>query len=81
MRGYDVSMLSFNVLLAALRDRYSQAEAATAIGCHRNTISRWERGDGVPSVDELARLCDYYGVTDEQRLAILRAAAGVEVAP
>jgi tetratricopeptide (TPR) repeat protein/transcriptional regulator with XRE-family HTH domain len=52
----------FGELLTKLRTRrhVTQAALATALGAHRNTIGRWERGEGLPEtrgmVLELARL-------------------------
>jgi tetratricopeptide (TPR) repeat protein len=55
------SPISFGELLTAFRKRHfrSQSALASAVGIHRNTISRWERGEFLPDtrgiVLELAR--------------------------
>lgn len=66
--------MTFAALLADARKRRSQEEAADAIGVHRNTIFRWERGDAIPDAGQLARLAAFYGLTDEERIALMSAA-------
>lgn len=66
-------MHTFASLIAAARGRRTQEEAAAAVGVHRNTIGRWERGEGYPSPAELGRLCDCYEMPIEARVALLSA--------
>jgi transcriptional regulator with XRE-family HTH domain len=46
-------------VLAAVRERrdLTQGELAAAVGVSEHTISRWERGETVPSLAHLAPLC------------------------
>jgi transcriptional regulator with XRE-family HTH domain len=43
-----------------LRGDLLQGEFAEKLGFHKNTIGRWERGDSVPDVDNLAKILDTY---------------------
>jgi transcriptional regulator with XRE-family HTH domain len=70
-------MSSFASLLAAARGRRTQEAAASVARVHRNTLGRWERGVGFPSPAELGRLCDYYALSVEDRMALLAAPVGV----
>src|SRR5581483_5631396 len=63
------------------RRRLTQMALASALGTHRNTIGRWERGDGLPEtrgmVLELARLLHL----DEQETRQLLEASLTALAP
>jgi transcriptional regulator with XRE-family HTH domain len=72
--------MDFATRLAAARRRKSQDEAASAAGVHRNTISRWERGDGYPDARQLARLIEFYGVDAAERDALYASAGAGESA-
>lgn len=61
-------------MLARARGRLSQTAAANAAGVHYNTISRWENGGGIPDAGQLERLAALYGLTDEERIALMSAA-------
>lgn len=49
--------------LRAARAPLSQEALGEAIGCDQTTIGRWEAGASAPSVGELVKLCDYFGVS------------------
>lgn len=64
----------------------SQGQAANALGIARQSISRWETGQAVPTEENLAALARIYGVTvDELRYGEKRPAqevsAGVKQTP
>jgi transcriptional regulator with XRE-family HTH domain len=42
---------------------WSREKAAVALGFTRNTLDNYERGVTFPTVDAVARIADYYGVT------------------
>jgi transcriptional regulator with XRE-family HTH domain len=42
---------------------WSREKAAVALGFTRNTLDNYERGATFPTVDAVARIADYYGVT------------------
>lgn len=42
---------------------WSREKAAVALGFTRNTLDNYERGVTFPTVDAVARMADYYGVT------------------
>jgi len=49
----------------------SQADFATAVGVSQATISRWERGEASPDIDECKRIRSAYpAVTAEHFFAI-----------
>ena len=50
--------------------RYSQDKLAETLFVTRQAISRWELGQTLPSVDNLAELCQLFKVTFEQLLCI-----------
>lgn len=41
----------------------TQDEVAEALGVSRQAVSKWEMGTGVPSVDSLVAISEFYGVT------------------
>jgi transcriptional regulator with XRE-family HTH domain len=50
---------------ARLRSGYQQKEVAKLVNVPANTLSRYERGDRIPSRSVLERLANLYGVTVE----------------
>lgn len=53
-----------------LKTGYSQDKLAETLFVTRQAVSRWELGQTLPSVDNLAELCGLFGVTFEQLLCI-----------
>lgn len=53
---------------------YSQDKLAETLFVTRQAVSRWELGQTLPSVDNLAELCNLFGVTFEELLCIDRPA-------
>jgi transcriptional regulator with XRE-family HTH domain len=55
----------FPYRLRELREnrRVSRRVLAELCGLSKNMVSRYERGERVPSIDEAAVLADYFGVT------------------
>lgn len=43
----------------------TQQQVLQATGIARSTLKRWERGETFPKVNELAVLCELYGVPIE----------------
>ncbi|HEX3785282.1 MAG TPA: Scr1 family TA system antitoxin-like transcriptional regulator [Pseudonocardiaceae bacterium] len=43
------------------------AQVAAALGFHHSTVSRWERGETMPSEADTASVLAIYGVTGEER--------------
>ena len=43
------------------------AGVAAALGMHHSTVSRWERGESMPSEADTAAVLAIYGVTGEER--------------
>ena len=44
----------------------SQRELAFRIGTSSQNISRWERGEVLPSIDFCVKLADFYGITVDE---------------
>jgi transcriptional regulator with XRE-family HTH domain len=42
---------------------WSREKAAVALGFTRNTLDNYERGVTSPTIESVARMADYYGVT------------------
>ena len=43
--------------------KYSQEEAATLLGISRQTLSKWENGDGMPDSETLMKIADVYDIS------------------
>lgn len=58
-------MTEFPHRLRELREkrRVSRRILAELCGLSKNMVSRYERGERVPSIDEAAQLADYFGVS------------------
>ena len=58
-------MTEFPHRLRELREKrgVSRRILAELCGLSKNMVSRYERGERVPSIDEAAQLADYFGVT------------------
>lgn len=54
--------------LARLIGRMPQSELAEAMGVTQSSVSRWLSGDALPTVDRLAALARYLGVTVDELL-------------
>ena len=52
------------------KNKISQYELSTIIHVSRAAISKWERGNGIPSECNLVSLCDYFKVSKEYLLDI-----------
>lgn len=53
---------TFGERIRKVRAERSLAEFAAGFGIHKNTLSRYERDEGVPDADFLARLCRAYRI-------------------
>ena len=58
-------MEQFSARLRELREqkRMSRRVLAELCGLSKNMVSRYERGERVPNIDEAARVADFFGVT------------------
>ena len=45
---------------------YTQNDTAFIIGCSISSIDRWEKGMGMPNLDNLLGICAVYKTTPEQ---------------
>lgn len=44
----------------------TQQQVLEATGFARSTLTRWESGKTFPRINDLQRLCELYGVQDQQ---------------
>lgn len=58
----DTSIDPSKLREARERKGFSQAQVAQAVGVQKAAISKIEVGQGLPSANILARLCELYGV-------------------
>lgn len=68
----DFQAVGNNIHDLRIRNGYSQDYIAELLGVSHQAVSRWENGLAAPSVDNLAELCDLFGVTFEQLLCLNR---------
>lgn len=62
----DPSTTSFAARLRMLRSQrpdITQDRLADSVGVSQNAIGKWERGESVPRIDALRKICDVYGVS------------------
>ncbi len=58
-----MGMIRNGLVEARKRKSWTLVEAATFIGCGRNTLNRWELGQATPHPSYVRRLCEVYGAT------------------
>ena len=54
-----------NLVLLRKSKKLTQQEFAKIFNYSDKAVSRWERGDSLPSIEVLSQICDYYGVEFE----------------
>lgn len=54
-----------NLVLLRKTNKLTQQEFAAIFNYSDKAVSRWERGDSLPSIEMLSQICDYYGVEFE----------------
>jgi transcriptional regulator with XRE-family HTH domain len=47
-------------------------ETAVAMGVCPGTITRWELGHTFPTINQFSKLCELYGLSDEQTLSLVK---------
>ena len=52
-----------NIAFYRRQQGQTQAELAEQLNYSDKSVSKWERGEGVPGIHVLARLAEMYGVT------------------
>lgn len=63
-------MNGFSERLKELRGEKSQQEVADKIGITNVSLSRYEKGERIPSADILYKICIYYRVSSDYILGI-----------
>lgn len=58
----------YNFASERVRKGLTQSEFAECIGVSKESISRWERGVTMPSIDRLASIADYFGCSTDYLL-------------
>jgi transcriptional regulator with XRE-family HTH domain len=60
-------------MTTARRKPVSNSEFAAAIGCHYTMVSRLRSGDRLPSVGQLAKIIEVYGLDPAEAIAAVNA--------
>lgn len=60
--GYS-DMLATNLRIQRAKKRVRQQDVADAVSIDQAALSQYENGTRVPSVETVARLADYYGIS------------------
>lgn len=68
----DFQAVGNNIHDLRVQNGYSQDALAELLGVSHQAVSRWELGLAAPSVDNLAELCDLFGVSFERLLLLDR---------
>lgn len=73
----EAKMLDFKAIGNGIRERrqrlgYSQDALAETLGVTHQAISRWEQGEAMPTVENLAELCSLFDVGFEELLLLGR---------
>ena len=73
----EAKMLDFKAIGNGIRERrqklgYSQDALAETLGVTHQAISRWEQGEAMPTVENLAELCSLFDIGFEELLLLGR---------
>lgn len=73
----EAKMLDFKAIGNGIRERrqklgYSQDSLAETLGVTHQAISRWEQGEAMPTVENLAELCSLFDIGFEELLLLGR---------
>lgn len=55
-------MLKISLASARVNAKYTQKEAAVALGVSNCTLANWENGKTFPSEPAIRKLCELYGI-------------------
>lgn len=55
--------MKFTLKALRINKGLSQTDTATALGVNRKTVSAWESGKSMPTVDKIDAICTLYGVS------------------
>lgn len=56
-------IIAKNLVELRKQNKLTQLELAERLNYSDKAVSRWERGDALPDIDVLCKICDMYGVT------------------
>jgi transcriptional regulator with XRE-family HTH domain len=59
-------MLKLTLEAVRVNAGYTQKEAAEILGISNTTLCAWENGKSFPRADQIAKICELYGVTYDQ---------------
>lgn len=62
VRGTVARRVGTNIKVARARSGKTQEEVAALLGTSQETVSRWERGAVIPSVTQIFRLAEIFGI-------------------
>ncbi|MCM1533161.1 MAG: helix-turn-helix transcriptional regulator [Corallococcus sp.] len=66
----DLQAVGENIRSLRIKNGLSQDYIAELLGVSHQAVSRWENGLAVPSVDNIAELCEVFDVSFEQLLCL-----------
>lgn len=56
-------IISNNLILLRKNAKLTQLEFSSKINYSDKAVSKWEKGESMPSIDVLKAICDFYGIT------------------
>lgn len=58
-----MEMLQISLASARVNARFTQKEAAAALGVSNRTLCSWEKGQSFPDAQQIIAICSLYGVS------------------
>ena len=55
--------MKFTLKMLRIGKGLKQTDVGIALNVNRKTVSAWEQGKSLPSVDKIDAICEFYGVS------------------
>ena len=55
--------MKFTLKMLRVSKNLKQTDVAIALNVNRKTVSAWEQGKSLPTVDKIDAICEFYGVS------------------